>query len=338
VTPGRAPRVSVLLPCRDAAAFLDEAVASLLAQTYTDFEILAVDDGSTDATPARLHACSAADARVRVLRGPGSGIAAALRTALSAARGELVARMDADDIAEPTRFEQQVALLDAMPHVAACGTHVRYFPRTIVREGARRYEAWLNRLASPDDLARDIFIECPIAHPTLMVRKETLQRAGGWRDTGWPEDYDLVLRLHAARHALANVPQVLHHWRERPDRLSRTDPRYSIAAFQRCRAHHLAASTLDRRRALIIGAGPVGKSLARALSSEGATIAAFIDLDPRKIGQHIHGVPVLPREALGRFRGAYALAAVGNPRGRAAIRDWLSASGWNEIEQFRAVA
>jgi len=332
------PRISVLLPCRDAAAFLDEAVASLLAQRYEDFEIIAVDDGSTDDTGKKLAAWAAADRRVRVCRTPGQGIVAALTAALAAARGGLIARMDADDVAEPTRLEKQVALLSADSRVAACGTGVRYFPRRIVRDGARRYEAWINALAHPEDLARDVFVECPIAHPTLMVRREALVGVGAWRAAPWPEDFDLILRLHVGGFALANVPEVLHHWRERPDRLSRTDPRYSLDAFQRCRAHYLAMSELDGRRALIIGAGPVGKSLARALRAEGADIAAFIDLDPRKIGQQIHGTPVHGREALGRFRGAYALAAVGNEGARAEIREWLRSEGWMEGRDFRAVA
>jgi glycosyltransferase involved in cell wall biosynthesis len=332
------PRISVLLPCRDAAAYLDEAVASLLAQTFPDFEVVAVDDGSADDTPARLAGWARRDERVRVFRRPGGGIVAALNDALAAARGDVVARMDADDVAEPARFERQLALLDAQPHVAACGTRVRYFPRTAVRDGARRYEAWLNSLHHPADLARDSFVECPIAHPTLMVRARALRDVGAWRDVAWPEDYDLVLRLLAAGHALANVPDVLLRWRERPDRLSRTDDRYSTAAFHRCRAHHLARSVLGGRRAVVIGAGPVGKALAKALAAEAVSIAAFIDVDPRKVGQTIHGAPVLPRDALGRFRGAYALAAVGNAKARNEIREWLRSAGWREGEQFCAAA
>ena len=332
------PRISVLLPCRDAAAFLDEAVASLLAQTFPDFEIIAVDDGSTDDSAERLAAWASRDRRVRVIRRAGGGIVPALNHALAAARGDVVARMDADDVAEQFRFERQLALLDAQPHVAACGTRVRYFPRAAVRDGARRYEAWLNSLHQPADLARDSFVECPIAHPTLMARARALHDVGAWRDVPWPEDYDLILRLLAAGHALANVPEVLLRWRERPDRLSRTDRRYSADAFHRCRAHHLARTVLDRRRAVVIGAGPVGKAVAGALAAERIAVAAFIDVDPRKIGQTIHGIPVVPRDALARFRGAYALAAVGNERSRNEIRAWLRSLGWLEGEEFCAVA
>ncbi|HEX7091196.1 MAG TPA: glycosyltransferase [Longimicrobiales bacterium] len=372
------PRVSVLLPCRNAAAHLPEAIASLEAQTYADFEVLAVDDGSTDATAALLEAWAARDGRVRVLRAPPRGLVPALASALDAAAGELIARMDADDIAEPDRLARQVALLDASPDVVACGTRVRYFPRAAVRDGVRRYEQWLNALTEPEELARDIFVECPIAHPALVVRRAALLAVGGYRDPGWPEDYDLVLRLWAAGGRLANVPAVLLRWRERPDRTSRTDPRYAADAFRRCKVHHLRRTLLrappaagaaggdvagpeavaacpeaaaagqeapapgsegaPARPAVVWGAGPVGKRFARELICQGVPLAAFVDLDPRKIGQQVYGVPVVAPAEIGRFRGALALAAVGSPGARQEIRAALDDAGWREGVDYVAVA
>jgi GT2 family glycosyltransferase len=351
------PRVSVLLPCRNAAAYLPEAIASLEAQTYADFEVVAVDDGSADATAALLDAWAARDGRVRVLRTPPRGLVPALSSALAVAAGELIARMDADDVAEPDRLARQVALLDARPDVVACGTRVRYFPRDVVRDGARRYERWLNGLTEPEDLARDIFVECPIAHPTLVVRRAALEAVGGYRDPGWPEDYDLVLRLWAAGGRLANVPAVLLRWRERLDRTSRTDPRYSADAFRRCKVHHLRRTLLRARQtagaaggegasagegparpAVVWGAGPVGKLFARELIRQGVPLAAFVDLDPRKIGQRVYGVPVVAPAEIARFRGALALAAVGSPGAREEIRAALDDAGWREGVDYVAVA
>src|SRR5512138_2453560 len=189
------PTISVLLPCRDVAGVLPDAIESLRAQTFTDFEVVAVDDGSRDFTWQRLLDWARQDGRVRPLRTLPRGLVPALATAQAFARGELLARMDADDVAEPTRLAAQVELLARHPDVAACGTHVRYFPREIVREGALRYETWLNSLYSPTTVEREIFVECPLAHPSLLVRRSALLAAGGYRDVGWPEDYDLVLRL-----------------------------------------------------------------------------------------------------------------------------------------------
>ena len=337
------PRVSILLPVRDAAATLEAAMASLAAQTYADFEIVAVDDGSADGSRALLGAWADRDGRVRVLESGGAGLVPALRAAAAAAGGEFLARMDADDVAAPTRLERQLALLESRPAVAACGTGVRYFPPAHVRGGARRYARWLNALHEPAELVRDIFVECPIAHPTLMVRRAAFAAVGGYRDPGWPEDYDLVLRLWAAGHGLANVPAVLHDWRERPGRLSRTDPRYALDAFRRCKVHWLRRTLLvGARPAVVWGAGPVGKRLALALREAGARVAGFVELDPRKIGQEIHGAPVvamaeLPR-LLARLPEALVLGAVGSPAGRAAVRVEAARLGLVEGRDFVAAA
>lgn len=336
---GSPPKVTVLMPCRDAGEQLGAAIASVRAQTFEDFEVLAVDDGSADGTFAQLYAWAQSDGRVRVLQSHGRGLVSALAAGLAGARGEYVARMDADDVADPERFRKQVELLDVQPSVAACGSLVEYFPAASVQDGARRYEAWLNALVDPDDIARDIFVECPLPHPTLVVRRHVLLAVGGYRDMGWPEDYDLVLRLWAAGYRLAKVPEVLLHWRERPDRLSRTDARYSPDAFRRVKVHFLSRTLLlARQGAVVWGAGPVGKEFARELQRQGVTVNAFVDLDPRKIGQEIHGAPVVAPDDVDRFRGSLALAAVGQDGAREEIRAELRRRGWTEMHDFCAVA
>lgn len=338
-----APRLSVLLPCRDAAEFVDPCVESLLAQTEPGFEVLAVDDGSRDETADRLRAWSRRDLRVRVVEGAGLGIVDALRRAVAVARGRFLARMDADDVAHPERFAAQLALLRSRPGLAGCGTRVRFFPRSALGTGYRRYERWLNGLTEPAEVARDLFVECPIAHPTLFLRREAFEAVGGYRAVDWPEDYDLLLRLHAAGYGLGNVDRTLLEWRVHPDRLSMTSERYTATAFQRCKAHHLIGAFLSPNREIVIwGAGRVGKGFARRFAEqEGAPpISAFVDLDPRKIGQIVHGVPVLdPGELRARLSPeTYVLIAVGSPGARTEIRDALNAMGRRQIAQYRAVA
>ena len=310
----------------------------MAAQTFRDCEFLAVVDGSTDATRSLLLSWRDRDTRVRVLDSGGAGLIAALRLAAYAARGEYLARMDADDIAEPDRLAKQVALLDARPDIVACGTLVRYFPRDALRDGARRYELWINGLTGPDEILRDLFVECPIPHPSLVVRAEALRSAGGYVDSGWPEDYDLVLRLWRCGGRFAKVPEVLLHWRESEGRASRTHPRYSAAAFVACKVHHLLEYGVDGRPIVVWGAGPVGKSFARELLRQGGRLAAFVDLDPRRIGQSIHGVPVIGPGRIGEYRHAFTLAAVGSASARAEIRSALRAAGRVELQDFRAVA
>jgi glycosyltransferase involved in cell wall biosynthesis len=332
------PGLSILLPCYNAEPFLNDCIGSLREQTFADFEVLAVDDGSTDRTLEQLQDWAAGDARVRLLAAPHHGLVLALQRAARAARAPLLARMDADDIAEPTRLAAQFELLQDRPELAACGTGICYFPDTDVRAGARAYQAWLNGLHEPEQVARDIFVECPIAHPTLMLRTESFHQVGGYQDRGWPEDYDLVLRLWSNGFHLANVPHTLHYWRERADRASRRDERYSRAAFRRCKVHYLQQTLLKSRPVVVWGAGPVGKAFARELIQRGSALRAFLDIDPRKVGQSVYGVTVLPLGEVQRHPDAFVVAAVGSARARAQIRDCLHQAGRVELDDCCAVA
>lgn len=348
------PEISVLLPCRNVGSWLAECIESLEAQTLRDYEVVAVDDRSTDDTADLLARWGARDDRVRVLEvarpsGAGStdapsedGLLPALAVAVAAARSPLLARMDGDDIAAPRRLELQRDFLAARSDLAGCGTAVELFPPSEVGGGYRRYENWLNGLSEPDELLRDLLVECPVAHPTLMLRRSVLTALGGYRDVGWPEDYDLILRLHAAGMRMANLARPLLRWRVRADRHSLTAERYSARAFRRCRAHFLRHAFLPPSRPLVVwGAGKVGKPLARELIRQGTEISAFVDLDPRKIGQEIHGAPVLDPagfEARLRDDDPYVLAAVGSPGARGVIRHALSLLGRREIHDYRVCA
>jgi len=350
------PEVSVLLPCRDVAVWLPECIDSLEAQSLRDYEVVAVDDRSTDDTGSLLREWSSRDDRVRFLevgpaspsgdrganRTPGDGLLAALDLAVGAAKAPLLARMDGDDVAAPGRLELQRDFMATRRDLAACGTAVGLFPRSEVGEGYLRYETWLNGLSEPEDLRRDLFVECPVAHPTLMIRRSVLSGLGGYRDPGWPEDYDLVLRLHAAGMLAANLSSRQLRWRVRPDRYSLTSDRYSADSFRRCKVHFLDQAFLPAARPLVVwGAGKVGKPLARELIRQGRSITAFVDLDARKIGQEIHGAPVLDPagfEALLQPDDPYVLVAVGSPGARGEIREALDALGRREIEDYRVCA
>jgi len=337
------PLVSVLMPCRDAEATIRETIASLEAQTLRAFEAIAVDDASEDGTSQILDRWAVRDPRVRMLRGEGRGIVPALQLATAEARAPLVARMDADDIAAPGRLAAQVSHLERNPALAGCGTHVEMFAAAGVGSGYRRYENWLNTVESPEDVDRNAFVECPIAHPTLVVRRSVLRAIGGYRDAGWAEDYDLILRILVAGGRLSNVPGVpLLRWRVHPNRLSLVSAVYDPASFRRCKVHFLREGFLSPgRRVVVWGAGKVGKPLARELIGQGIAVASFVDLDPRKIGQFIHGAEVV---APSRFeedpslKRSFVLAAVGSPGARSEIREALRHIGLEELTDFRFCA
>jgi glycosyltransferase involved in cell wall biosynthesis len=292
------PLVSILMPVRDAAQTLPACLESIRRQHGPSWECVAVDDGSRDESAALLRAAASEDTRFRLLSQPAAGIVAALEHGLRVCRGVYVARMDADDLMLARRLQRQVEALEAAPALAGVGCHVRLFPRTRTHAGRRPYESWLNSLRDENDVARDAFVECPLAHPTLMLKADVLQRFG-YRDAGWPEDYDLVLRLLAAGLPLGVVPERLLCWRDGQSRLSRTSDTYSIARFTACKAHFLARGFLLHGASYILwGYGDTGRSLARALAAEGKLPRAIVEVHPGRIGQRILGVPVLHPGAL----------------------------------------
>lgn len=323
------PDVSVLLPTWNALATLPEALGSVLDQRGVSLEVVVVDDGSADGTAPWLRARAALDPRVIPLLRPHEGLVAALNAGLAACRAPLVARMDADDRSLPGRFAAQAAWLAAHPEASVVGCRIRCFPEDAVQGGMRHYEAWQNDLLEHEDLVREIFVEAPFVHPSTMLRRTALAAVGGWRDEGWPEDYDLWLRLFAAGHRFGKVPDLLFFWRERSARLTRTDPAYAPERHLRLKAHFLARTVLSGRDAVQIwGAGRGGKLLRRALAAEGVTVARFFDIDPRKIRGTVAGtVPVLSHAALADHRDLPTLVAVGSRGARDPIRAALPALG-----------
>ena len=333
------PAVSVLLPVRDGADYLESCIASLEAQTLTDFEVLAVDDGSSDGSLTLLCAWAERDSRVRVLAQGPIGLVQSLERARSEARGRYLARMDADDLAEPGRLESQFELMERSPDIVACGCRVSYFPVESVGGGALRYQRWLNGLVEPDEIEAGLFVECPLAHPTFFMRTGAVATVGGYRELGWAEDYDLLLRLWEAGGRFAKVSDVLLRWREGPRRLSRTHPAYAPEAFRRLKVHFLLRTLLVGRAGVVVcGAGPTGKAFARTLLGAGVGVRAFIDLDPRKIGQRMHGAPVVSPRDVDHYHNVLCVASVGQEGAREEIRASLLGMGWREMKDFVAVA
>lgn len=332
------PRVSVLLPAFNAAATLASALESVRRQTEQRWECLIVDDGSTDGTLQLAHEAALRDDRFVVLPATHGGIVAALSAGLERCRGDVVARMDADDLMQRRRLELQLRALDEQSELSGVGCHVRLFPRARMTQGLRDYEAWLNAVRGPSELEREAFVECPLAHPSLMVRKDVLL-AHGYRACPWPEDYDLVLRLREAGERLGVVPRRLLHWRDGPGRLSRSSSRYAVAAFVECKAEYLARGFLRaRERYILWGFGDTGKALAGALARRDKHPSAIIELHPGRLGQLIRQVKVLPPDALRTLPREPLLVSVAGLKARSEIRAALAEMGFHELRDYVCAA
>jgi hypothetical protein len=219
-----APRVTVLLPVHNGQRWLGEAVGSVLGQTFGDLELLVVDDGSTDATPEILAGVD--DPRLRVVRNPENlGLVGALNRGLGEARGELVARMDADDVCRPDRLARQVAYLDAHPEVGIVGSRMRQ----VDADGHPVTPIYGDVPTSPGRIRWLLWWHNVVNHPTVVIRRRLLEEVGGWAADAWPaDDYDLWLRA-ADRAGVANLADVLLDYRWHDTNMSVTEAEAMLA-------------------------------------------------------------------------------------------------------------
>lgn len=329
------PLISIVMPFRNAAATLPEALESVMAQSFGDWELLAVDDHSDDGSADVVRTCCDGDRRVRLISNAGSpGVVGASRTAGKEAAAEWLARMDSDDVSHPERLKTQWEASHDRPDLDVIGCGVAIL--SPLGEGMVRHVDWVNSLETPRAIANARFIENPLVHPSALMRKAAVDAAGGYREVPWAEDHDLWLRLLERGAVFGKVPETLLSWRDSPGRLTRSDPRYGDAFRQRMRAHHLARNARIRSQGVAIaGAGPIGKSLARELIGLGVRVRGFFEVHPRRIGETIHGAEVAGIDAFGtRWREAVLLSAVGVPGGREEVIGMAGSAGYEEGVDF----
>ena len=333
-----APPLSVLLPVFDAEATLPASLRSIQRQSEERFECIVVDDGSRDRSLAIARRFAERDERFRVLALPHRGVVAASNAGLEHCRGRVIARMDADDLMHRDRLARQLAALEAAPELDGVGAHPRLFPRRGLGEGMRAYERWLASIDAPEQVHREMFVESPVANPTLALRGEVF-RSFHYRDEGWPEDYDLLLRLLTAGRRIDVIPKRLLSWRQRPDSLSRTSATYSVERFTACKASFLAKSFLSGGDHYVLwGYGGTGKSLFRALRKHGKRPSRIVELHPGRLGEIIHGAAVIRPDELPGPTCDPVVVSVAGLAARAEIRADLARMGFRETIDYVCAA
>ena len=306
-------QVTILLPFRNAARTLDAAIASIAEQSFGDWHLLLIDNASTDDGPAIAARWARTDGRITLLTEPTIGIAHALNAGLAHSTTPLIARMDADDVCHPDRLARQVAYLDAHPEVGVLGTRTVFATLVEKSSGMAWYVDWQNALLTPHDHYVKRFVDAPLAHPTVMLRRALVEQLGGYSTEPLPEDHELWLRWMDAGVRFAKLPETLLTWNDHAERLSRTHPNYSINAFFRTKAKWLARwirrQTPDRP---VIIAGTSGLCQARTalLEAKGIVVTAYTDVKPREVP----GYAFIPHDAL-------------PPRGEALIVSFISQRG-----------
>ena len=326
--------VSVLMPVRRLDEYVPVAIDSILAQQGITVELLIIgapDTVNSDNSLARLLNLGYSDSRITLIARDEPGIVSALNTGLKQASGDYIARMDADDIAEPNRLRVQldVAATQAVPGlVGAC---VEIFSDIgPVQAGNLRYQSWLNALRTSAAMHAACFIESPLPHPSWFAHKSVWKKIGTYTDGDFPEDYDFILRAWLAGIPMVKPGQTLLHWREHPNRLTHTDSRYRREAFINLKVSALVSpdanlSINEGRPIWIAGTGRNARYWHDALEDQQASVAGFVDIDRPNIKQSKRGKPIIRYTDLDKVRkDALIVTAVTDPIARQNLCKWFA--------------
>lgn len=327
-------KISILMPVFNTEKYLTECIESILAQTEKDWELLVVNDFSTDQSFELLKRFEGSDERIRVFQNKEKGIIPALRVAFENSEGELITRMDSDDVMYPQKLACLKRPLVKMGAGNLAVGGVEYFSEEGVGEGFRKYEEWLNGMTEQGKNFDDIYKECSIPSPSWMIHRDDLIRAGAFEPNVYPEDYDLVFRFREIGLKIIPSQKVVHRWRDRPERASRTDANYRDFTFIQLKARWFVKSDYNFERPLVLwGAGKKGKRIARILNEEGISFG-WVTNNPEKIGKEIRGVELREIDILKRLNNPQIIIAVASPTDQIEIENELRDLGMRKNEHY----
>lgn len=301
--------ISIIMPVYNAERFLHECLESIKQQSHTHWELIAVDDFSTDASFKILEEASSFDSRIKVLKNSTKGIIPALSLALKSAKGTFVTRMDADDVMPLDRLSIMVeALQNAPPKTVVTGL-VKYFSDREVSEGYQLYERWINENILSKNPWTAVYRECIIASPCWMCRTEELKAIGSFDNLEYPEDYDLVFHWYKNGFAVKALNQTLLHWREHPSRTSRNSDNYAQKAFFKLKVKRFVENELTDENLVLWGTG-VKARLTAQLLLEKSIHFTWMDLHPEKYPNGIFDQTILSFKEIVNLKNAKLILAV----------------------------
>ena len=324
--------ISILMPIKNTSQYLKECIDSIIEQTYTEWELIAVDDHSDDDSYDIVHRYSILYSNIYIYKNNGSGIIDALRLALTHSQGKYITRMDSDDIMAPKKLSLLRATLTNRRQVAV--GLVKYISNSTLGEGYLNYANWLNKLTTGGINFSEIYKECVIPSPCWMLHKDDLLELGAFNSDIYPEDYDLAFRMRNNGMIVRPVKEIIHIWRDHPDRASRNDPHYMDNNYLNIKLHHFILSDYNRSPKLIIwGAGKKGKKLVKLLIDHQIDIH-WICNNPKKIGTKIYNIHLHSPTSLQSISSAQVIIAVAQKNSEVEIEPYLHSVDRSNIFYF----
>ncbi len=284
------PLVSIIMPVYNAEKYLETCLDSILEQTYYNWELITIDDFSTDHSKEILEKYALNDSRIKYSSNLSKGIIPALKMAFSQTKGNFITRMDADDIMPPQKLENlRKTLIDIGTKNIVTGK-VKYFSESQLGGGYLKYEKWLNNLCEHQNHFEHIYKECVVPSACWMAFRADLLAINAFEISEYPEDYDLVFRFYEAGYKIHGMNQVLHLWRDHASRASRNDPNYDDQNFFHLKIKYFLKLDYEKNKTLILwGAGKKGKAIAQILIKANV-VFIWVTNNKKKIGANIYGV------------------------------------------------
>lgn len=328
------PKVSIIMPFKDEELYLKACLDSIIGQEYTFWELIAVDDHSSDRSFQILKQYQESDPRIKLFQNSDSGLISALNTGYAHAEGAYVTRMDADDIMTTARVSSMVHQLQehGIGHIAV--GLVNYFSDTQLMDGYKNYEKWLNGLTLLGENFKEIYKECVVPSPCWMVHREDFDIVGGFDSEIYPEDYDLCFRFYAQKLKIIPCDQIFLLWRDYPTRSSRTSKLYEDNQFINLKVHYFVAIDYDPNRILYVwGAGTRGKKIAKEFKNKGLDIK-WVCNNEKKIGKNIYGFTIQSDESISYNVNPQLIIAVANIDEQSEIKSTLNSKGLESGEDY----
>ncbi len=285
-----ADKISIVMPVRNGLPYLEACLKSIFSQSFTNWELIIINDHSTDNTSFLLDEISKSDQRVQWHNNEGSGIIPALILGSTFCKGHMITRMDADDIMPKDKLENLYKLLKIKGQRTVVTGLVKYISQEKLREGFKKYESWLNRLSSEQCHYSEIYKECCVASANWLMYMDDFKKCGGFDVKMYPEDYSLVFEWRKEGYKISATQNITHLWRDHPQRASRNDDNYKNNSFAELKVIYFIEQDWQTNQSLILwGAGPKGKLIAKQLIERKVPFR-WICNNTRKIGKHIYGV------------------------------------------------
>jgi glycosyltransferase involved in cell wall biosynthesis len=282
--------ITILTPFRNAEPYFAECIQSILDQTYENWELILVDDDSTDESQCTALSFQAKDARIHLYKNDNPGLIQALRLAFSKSSGQFITRMDADDIMPPNKLMdlRHVLVSKGNKHVAV--GFVKYFSEQTLGEGYTFYENWLNTLTQQEDNYKEIYRECVIPSPNFLIHKADLESIDAFNPSIYPEDYDLAFRMYKNDFKVVSTNSLTHYWRDHQNRSTRTQAHYQILNFIPLKVKHFVEIDYNSSKTLVLwGAAKKGKLIARQLIERKIPFK-WVTENPQRIGHNVYDV------------------------------------------------